>query len=161
MIICPPSVTLATAKDAEDLVDLLIENHKENGLADLKLSALWEIVIRGCERQNAMIGIIRGEKKIEGSVGLFRGPWWYSDEEHWIDHWNFVHPDFRKTKHAQHLLDFANWLASQMTEPVLMGVLSDHRTQGKLKLYGRKMRLIGGVFVAGPIKQSGAASAHG
>jgi hypothetical protein len=158
MMICPPSVKLATSADAEEIVELLIVNHAENGLASLKLNAVWQTVVRGCERQDAMIGIIRGESKIEASLGLYRGEWWYSDEQHWIDHWNFVHPDHRKSKHAQHLIDFANWIGSQMKEPVLMGVLSDHRTEGKLRLYGRKMKLIGGLFAAGPLKQSGAAA---
>jgi hypothetical protein len=160
-ITCPAAVKLATSKDAEELVDLLIENHRENGLASLNLESLWEAIVRGCERQDAMIGIIRGPKRIEASAGLYRGPWWFSREQHWIDYWNFVHPDHRKTTHAKMLLEFANWVGSQFSEPVFMGVLSDHRTEAKMKLYGRKLRLVGGTFVAGPVKKSGAAEAHG
>jgi uncharacterized protein YfaA (DUF2138 family) len=51
----------------------------------------------------------------------------------------FVHPDFRAAKggRARKLCEFSKFSAEKLGMPLLIGILSNHRTAGKVKLYGR------------------------
>lgn len=158
MIELPSNVRMARAADASAILDLLVLNHAENGLAPLNVLKVAEDVARGCRQDGAVIGLIEGDTGIEASIGLYIYDWWYSDAKHWTDHWHFVHPNHRKSTHAKSLITFAKWFAESMQQPVLLGVMSDTRTEGKLKLYGRQLRLIGGIFYHGPLGPSGAAA---
>jgi len=75
--------------------------------------------------------------------------WWYSRHFHCQDLWCFVHPDHRRGKqtYARDLIDFAKWWADQLGMDLIMGVMSLHRAEGKVRLYRRVLPFVGAVFL--------------
>jgi ABC-type transport system substrate-binding protein len=133
----PSEVRLATPADAE-----------LNGLAPIDEPMVRAALDRGISRDRAVIGVIRGAGVIEASVGLYIGNWWYSQNQHCEDLWNFVSEPYRKSEHAKALLQWAKHAASFLEKPLLMGVLSNERTQAKIRLYERQLGpQIGALFV--------------
>jgi ABC-type transport system substrate-binding protein len=127
---------------------LLREMHAENGLAPMDESMVRAALDRGINRDRAVIGVIRGDGVIEASIGLFVGSWWYSQSQHCEDLWNFVSEPYRKSEHAKSLLQWAKYAAGFLEKPLLMGVLSNERTQAKIRLYERQLGpQIGALFV--------------
>jgi hypothetical protein len=64
---------------------------------------------------------------------------WYTKEPHLEELWAFVRPEFRKSRNAQALVEFAKALAVELKRPLLIGVLSSHRTEQKVRMYRRKL----------------------
>jgi hypothetical protein len=144
-------VRLAIPSDETEMMGFLRDMWTENGMARLYPDKVRNFLRRGLVRDNALIGVIRGPKEIEASVGLFIGEWWYSDEQHVEDFWNFVREPYRRSDHAKALLDFARWAGEQLQRALLMGVLSDERTAAKVRLYQRKFgQPKGAIFVIKP-----------
>jgi GNAT superfamily N-acetyltransferase len=64
---------------------------------------------------------------------------WYTSDAHLEELWAFVRPQFRRSKNAQALIEFAKALAVELKRPLLIGVLSSQKTEAKVKLYQRKL----------------------
>lgn len=147
-------VQIAEGKVWEDgLFDLLMLMHAENGMAPVNKDKTREVLQRGLMRHRAIIGAIGSPEKVEGAVGLYVGQWWYSDEHHIEDLFNFVHPNHRRSDHAKSLLAFATRVSDQLGSPLLMGVLSTERTAAKVRLYERRLphEMAGAIFFHRPV----------
>ena len=126
--------------------------HAENGMpfAPLDDNKVRAVLRRGINRDQGVIGVIRGKDYIEASIGLFVGTWWYTDPEHTHleDFWCFVHPEHRRSHHAKDLLAFAKWASHKLKYPLLVGVLSNERTAQNVRLYARQLgQPAGALFV--------------
>lgn len=141
-------IRTAQPDDAPAIMDLLRLMHAENGLAPLDEAKVGVMLAQGLARQLAMVGVIGDPGALEATVGLFVCELWYSSALHLEDRWNFVHPDHRAgTLHAPNLIAFAKSSAQRMGIPLLMGITSAHRTEGKVRLYERQMgSAIGALF---------------
>lgn len=149
---CPTTVKCARSTDEEPLMSFLRLMHAENGMAPIDEPKVRGILRRGITRDQGLIGVIRGAERIEGSVGLFAGCWWYTADQnrHLEDLWCFVHPAHRRSAHAKELLAFSKWAAQELGIPLLMGVLSNERTAPKVRLYTRQLgQPTGALFVIG------------
>lgn len=144
------SVRVATPADEPRLAELLRMMHQENGVAPLAEDLMQQAMRRGLSRDHAVVGVIEEGDRLLASVGLFIGRWWYSHSEHLEDLWNFVHPDARRKPMARPLVEFAKSCADALEMPLLMGVLSDERTQAKVRLYQRQLPFVGAVFLYRP-----------
>ena len=51
----------------------------------------------------------------------------------------FIHPDFRSAKggRARKLCEFSKQVSDSLGIPLIIGVLSSHRTAGKVRMYQR------------------------
>jgi GNAT superfamily N-acetyltransferase len=96
-----------------------------------------------------LVGII-GEpgKKIEGAVLLRTSQMWYSDEWMIEEKAIFVDPEFRSAKggRARKLCEFSKKVADDLGIPLIIGVLSNHRTEAKVRLYERQFGPPAGAF---------------
>src|SRR5579859_4103655 len=118
---CPDGIRRATLRDVPALLDLLRLEHAESGFGRFSPERTLAAIGRGIDNDFATIGIIHGNKEpIEASIGLFIGGFWNSSTQNLHDLWCFVHPNHRKTKHAQLLVDFAKWAAAELNRPLLM-----------------------------------------
>lgn len=92
--------------------------------------------------------------KIVGTMGLLVTQFWYSDE--WIvqEMWTFVHPDHRRSHHAKNLLMLAVGAGKQLGMPLVAGVTSTERTEGKCRLYRRHMTPFGAFFISNAHKDA-------
>lgn len=145
------TVRLAFPSDEESLVDLLRLKHVEDGVGSFDENRVRLTVHRGIARDFAMVGVIRGKERVEASIGLFVGGWWYSSDENLSDLWCFVHPEHRKSTHAKSLIEFAKWAATQLDRPLLMAALANETTARKVQLYERQFgKPAGSIFLLRP-----------
>ena len=82
---------------------------------------------------------------------------WYSEEANLEELFIFVKPEHRKTKNAIELMNFAKWCSETSNLPLFIGVISNERTQGKVRLYKRQFsEPVGSFFVYKSNGRSGA-----
>lgn len=146
----PFGVAMAKPGDEEDIFDLLMLLHDENGLYTVDPAKVREVIRLGTARQGGMIGIIRGPERIEASIGLVLSQLWYTDAWQLSERWWFVHPEHRRTTHAKNLLRFAKWCSDNMNVPLMVGVVANDRTEAKVRLVGRQIGHVGGFFLHDP-----------
>ena len=147
-------VVIATPEWEEGIYKLLVEMHQETALASLDEAKSRWWIRKGLNRDKAIVGAIGTPDRVEASIGLFVGNFWYapSDDVHLEDHWNYCGQEYRKSRHAHAMLDWARQVQTAMGMPVILGVLSTKRTQAKVELFKRaigKDSMVGGIFVMG------------
>jgi hypothetical protein len=131
-------VRIATLADRDAMIDFLRVAHSENGVAPLSEAKMLRALDRGLARDLSVIGIIATPNRVMASIGLYCHEWWYSERVFWEDFWNFVRPDHRKSTYANDLLDFSKMIAVSLEMDLLIGVLSEERTEAKVHMYQRK-----------------------
>jgi hypothetical protein len=150
----PSRVRIAGAGDRESLWDQLLSAAADNAVAPINPEKVAIKLDDMIARHNAIAGVIDGYTGFAGSVGLCFARQWYTDDWHIEDLWCFVHPDYRRglqnKGHLKALIDFSVWWADQLGLPLFMGVLSDHRALGKIRLYQRLLPQAGAVFAHRP-----------
>ena len=150
----PTRVRIAVESDRERLWSQLMLAAQENAMAPVYQECLEPVIDNMISRKSGIAGVIDGTTAFAGSVGLTFAQFWYSKEWHVEEMWCFVHPDYRRGQqnkgHAKALLDFAIWWANEMGMPLLMGVLTETRTEGKVRLYKRSLPMRGALFLHRP-----------
>jgi N-acetylglutamate synthase-like GNAT family acetyltransferase len=142
-----PGVRPAVPEDEEPIYQMLLKLHTENGLFPVAENKVREVIRTATERRYGLIGVIEGEKELEASVGLELSQWWYTDEWCLSEKWNFVLPQYRKSLHAQNLIEYAKWSARAMGVPLQMGIITTKQTEAKVRLYERRMQNVGALFM--------------
>jgi len=109
----------------------------------------WDTGPRGA------IGVIGPVGALEGLSFILLGEFWYTRNKNLEEIIVFVDPSFRQSNHAR---AFINWmkLQSEITGlPLITGVMSNHRTEGKCRLYGRMLPKLGEFYAYFGSKGSG------
>ena len=140
-------VRLATPKDEEKILDLLMLMHEENGLFEMDNDSVREMVRKVLNRENGIIGVIDGEEEIEAAVCLVIDKLWYAKTWCLNDVFNFVAPKYRRSTRAKFLISFAKSYSDQVGIPLLMGIVSNVRTEAKIKLLERQLQKAGAFFI--------------
>ena len=134
------TVRVATPDDVHGLMDLSLMASDENGFVPPDPKKLLEELWPALHLNGGICGVI-GEpgKPFEGGILLRTCKLWYSDTMVLEERGVFVHPDFRSAKggRARKLCEFGKVAAATMKMPLLVGVLSNSRTEGKVRLYER------------------------
>jgi hypothetical protein len=141
------TVRLAVPKDEENILNLLTLMHEENGLFEMDDQSVRDMVRRVLNRENGIIGVIDGEDGIEAAVCLVIDKLWYAKTWCLNDVFNFVAPKYRRSTRAKSLISFAKNYSDQVGIPLLMGIVSNVRTEAKIKLLERQMRKAGAFFI--------------
>ena len=140
-------VRLATPKDEEKILDLLMLMHEENGLFEMDNDSVREMVRKVLNRENGIIGVIDGEEEIEAAVCLVIDKLWYAKTWCLNDVFNFVAPKYRRSTRAKSLISFAKSYSDQVGIPLLMGIVSNVRTEAKIKQLERQLQKAGAFFI--------------
>ena len=119
-------------------MELCRELHVENGIFPLNEDKVRAMLRRAFDRQGGIIGAIGDSGKIEGLIYMLVSTFWYSDQPHLEELFAFVVPEYRKTKNAIELMKFAKWCSDRSGFPLIIGVISNERTEGKIRLYQRQ-----------------------
>jgi GNAT superfamily N-acetyltransferase len=155
----PSIVRKATPDDYGECWRLLMESHEENGLftvshrkvAWLVNRIIWpEHIPFGDTGTRGILGVIGSNKHLEGFLLLTIGSFWYSDDWHIEEYSVYVHPDHRRSGHAQAFLQWMKLQVELQQLPLLTGILSTHRTEAKCRLYQRTLPKIGEFFFLAP-----------
>lgn len=141
-----PIVRKADINDEPELMEMCKELHRENGLFPMSDDKVRQYLRRAFNRHGAIIGVIGERGKIEGSIYMLIGGFWYSDEWHLEELWSYVRPQYRKSNNAKELINFAKRCSDDLAIPAVIGIISNDRTKAKVQLYQRQLGTAFGAF---------------
>jgi len=141
-------VRVAGPEDFQGIMELARLLNKENSVFPMNEEKVAEAVIPSLWRDGGIMGVIGKPEKIEGLVLLRIHSQWYSDGEFLEEMCVYVHPDYRSVKggRARKLIEFAKKVSEELKLPLMIGVLSNSRTDAKVKLYERQFGEPAGSF---------------
>jgi hypothetical protein len=139
-------VRLATPADGDEILAICQEVHEEIGIFKICERKVREAIDEALLNRGGIIGVIGAPGNIEGCIMLRIGQLWYADEWMLEERFSFVRPQYRKSRNAIYLVDFAKQCALDLNLQLLIGIVSDERTQAKVKLYERKISKPCGAF---------------
>jgi GNAT superfamily N-acetyltransferase len=142
-------VRIGTPEDVDDIMELALSACDENGFVEPNPAKLLNEIWPALNLHYGLVGVI-GPKgtKPEGAVLLRIGAMWYSDNEVLEEKAIFIHPDYRSAKggRARRLCEFSKQVADSLGIPLIIGVLSNNRTEAKVRLYERQFGKPSGAF---------------
>lgn len=141
------AVRPAVPQDEDKIVSMISLLHDENGLFPLSEKKVREYMQRYFRQEGALIGVIGDVGDPVASVYLEIGQPYYSEAWFLNEAWNFVHPDFRRSDYAKKLIGWAKDVSETMKLPLMMGIVSNHRTEAKVRLYEKQVEKAGAFFV--------------
>lgn len=153
------NVRVAKIDDFDEVWRLFLHAYEENAILPLsERKAAWHIK-RALEPEKiapddtgmrGVIGVIGDPGDLEAAVFLTIGSYWYTEHLHIEEYVLLVDPLYRKSGHAKTMI---HWMEQQVREvglPLVTGILSNHRTEAKCRLYGRLLPKSGEFFVVKP-----------
>ena len=133
-------VRIATPDDLDQIMSLAMMMQQEIGIADANPHKILSEIYPSLHLDGGLVGVIGPKERIEGGILLRFGTLFYSDEKVLEEKGLFIHPECRSAKggRARKLCEFAKQTSDSIGLPLLIGVLNDVRTKGKLRLYERQ-----------------------
>lgn len=113
---------------------------EENGLLPMDVSKTLAEIYGALQGHGGVVGVVEGpDGMIEAAVLLRLDTMPYSAESLLVERAVYVHPDYRAARggRASRLLEFAKEVATYLEIPLLIGELSNDRTEAKRRLYER------------------------
>ena len=142
-------VRIATLDDMDEIMKLAMAACEENGFLNPNPGKLAAEIWPALRQDNGICAVIGtpGER-IEGLVLLRIGNMWYSDNLVVEEKAIFIYPEFRSAKggRAKKLCEFSKKVADTLGIPLIIGVLSNHRTEAKVRMYERQFGKPSGAF---------------
>jgi len=142
-------IRLATVPDLDEIMKLAIAASGENSFLKASPARLAAEIWPALNLDHGLCGVIGKENgSIEGAVLLRIGTMWYSDSIVLEERAIFIDPVHRSAKggRARKLCEFSKKVSDTLGIPLLIGVLSNARTQGKIKMYERQFGPQAGAF---------------
>lgn len=144
-------VRLATWADEPDVLDICRDLHKENGVFEISEPKLRAMLKRAFDRENGLVGVIGRPGELEAIMFLVISTLWYSDQFVMEELFSFVRPEYRRSAHAKTLIEWAKKCSDAVKLPTIIGVLSNTRTEAKVRLYQRQLgKPVGAYFIHVP-----------
>lgn len=143
------SVRVGTVADIHVLMELAMMGGEENGFVAPSSKQMLAELYPLLARENGVVGLIGAPgERLQGAVVLRICKMWYSDDYIVEERAIFIHPDYRNAKggRARKLVEFSKKIADGLDLPLLIGVLSNSRTEGKVRLYERQFGAPAGAF---------------
>jgi hypothetical protein len=142
-------IRIGTAADMDGIMQIAMAACEENGFLNPNPARLAAEIWPALHQDHGICGVI-GEPGgvIEGVVLLRIGQMWYSDTMIVEEKAIFIHPDFRNAKggRAKRLCEFSKKVADELGIPLIIGVLSNSRTEAKVRMYERQFGKPSGAF---------------
>jgi GNAT superfamily N-acetyltransferase len=142
-------IRIATPEDVHTVMELALSACDENGFVNPNPQKLLAEIWPALNRDHGLVGIISTPGgKAEGAILLRIGAMWYSDDQVLEEKAIFIHPEYRSAKggRARQLCEFSKQVADGLGIPLIIGVLSNQRTEAKVKLYERQFGKPSGAF---------------
>jgi hypothetical protein len=142
-------IRIGTPEDLDGCMELALMACRENGFVNPNPRKMLEDFWQALNMENGLVGLIGKEgEKIEGGILLRIGTMWYSDEPVLEEKAIFIHPDYRSARggRARRLCEFSKQAAKSLGVPLIIGVLSNQRTEAKVRLYERQFGRPTGAF---------------
>lgn len=146
-----PDVRLAELSDLPELMRLTQIACEEDGQHSYDPEKVLGVLRLHFEKRGGIIGVI-GEKgeELKGYLIMTISPVWYSQDYHIQELSLFVAPDHRRSNYAKQFMQFSKQTSEIMNLDLTIGVLSNERTEAKVRLYKRQFPSAGAFFVYHP-----------
>jgi GNAT superfamily N-acetyltransferase len=141
-----PVVRTAIQEDIPSLLNLGRMLHEENAISDWSEDCIRAAVNKAVAGDRSLMAVIGPVGRPVAMIHLFIGNFWYSRNPHLEELYTYVHPAHRRSNYAKMLIEFAKRAADQLKMPLLIGVVSNHRTDAKIALYKRRLGPISGAY---------------
>lgn len=142
-------VRVGTPEDLDQVMEMAIMVCRENGIFEPNTNKILADIWPSLHRELGLVGVI-GEpgEQLEGFVLLRMGTMWYADAPILEEKTIFVHPKYRKASggRARKLVRFSKQVADELEMPMIIGVLSNTRTNSKIRLYESEFGTSSGAF---------------
>ncbi len=163
---CRPcgSVIVRTGQpqDMPAVMAMAYEVAKENGIVQMDEQKVVQEFWPALNLDEGIVGIIGGRDAAEGFILLRVARQWYSSDPTLEERVAFVREAYRSKNagNARKLCEFAKRTAETLRLPLTIGILSNQRTEAKVKLYRRVFGEPAGAFwlVNGQTGRIGAAN---
>lgn len=144
-------VRMADLSDEPELMRLTrlaCEEDAQHSYSPQKVNAFLHLHFN---KQGGIVGVI-GDKdeEIRGYLLMMITEVWYSSDYHVQELSLFVSPPHRRSNYAKQLMSFAKRTSDALNLDLTIGVLSNHRTLPKVRLYQRQFPQKGAFFVYHP-----------
>lgn len=138
----PGRVKIAEKDDEEAVMALCKQLWRENGIFSMDDAKVRATLHKAFDRDGGILGIIKDDVtgKLEAMIYMMVSTFWYSNDAHLEEVFCYVSPIYRKTNNAVELMKFAKWCTDQSGLPLIIGVISNERTEGKVRLYKRQFQ---------------------
>lgn len=144
MLQMPENVRAAVPEDEDALIELCRELHAENAPHSFSVDKVREVIRQATRPSNyhntiRCIGVI-GEPKapLQGAIHLVGHQDWYTEDWSLFEVFNFVRQPYRAgTTNARDLVAWACCISDGLRMKMLIGIISNHRTEAKMRLYQR------------------------
>lgn len=132
-------VRKATPADAPELMEMCRELHRENAMFAMDETKVSDMLKRAFDGRGAIIGALGPTGEIQGAIYLLVSSFWYSSD--WIleELYSFVREPYRRSTNAKELVNFGKRCSDELGIPLVIGVVSNIRTQAKVGLYRRQL----------------------
>jgi hypothetical protein len=143
------TIRLGEPGDLGEIMELAKISTDENAFLPPSMAKIATKMWSLLHRDHGLVGVVEGpDGKIDGVVLLQIGEVWYSDTIIVEELVVFVHPDRRSAKggRARRLAKLTKKVADDLMMPLLIGVLSNARTKGKVRMYQREFGEPSGAF---------------
>lgn len=140
------TVRVAMPDEEEDIMQICRELHEENGLFEIDESMVRNMLRRAFARQGGIIGVIGKPGAIEAVLFMIVSNFWYSTQPHLEELFSYCRPQYRRSGHAKSLVAFAKRCSDELHMPLVIGIVSNIRTEAKVRLYRRQLSEPAGAF---------------
>lgn len=152
----PVTVRVATIDDEQDVYDLLLLWWKEHAahvapIAPERLAHDIKLCTR--ENQGTVAVVDDNDGRPVGVILMVLTQWSFSNAWFIRELYTFVHPDHRKSRHAQDLVQFGKWSADEWSRQfgyqmhIVISVLTQDQIAPKIRFFRRFLTQMGAGFL--------------
>ncbi len=153
---CNSVVRVAKPADRQEVWRLFLQSHNENGQFTLAPEKVDWIMSRALNPEmipdwdtgaRSVIAVIGPPGALEALALMSVDTYWYTNERHLGEYLVYVDPEQRKSGHARALVEWMKHQSDITGLPLLTGVISNTRTEAKVRLYRRLVPYVGAFFL--------------
>ena len=143
-----PLVRTAQPDDEEGIMVLSRLIHQEIGMFNLNEDKVRNMIRPLLYKHLGIIGVVGKKDNLEAMILLRVATNWYSDTPFLEEMSVFVKPEFRNAtvSRVHTMIEFAKKAADGLDLPLMIGVLSNQRTNAKVELYEKHFGVPAGAF---------------
>ena len=135
--------------DVDAMMEIALMACEENAVTRADPGKLLRDIWPALNLDHGIVGII-GHDPIEAAILLKTEPFWYAPDDApcLIERAIYVHPNYRVSPvgRARLLCEWAKDVSRTLELPLIIGILSSHRTEAKVRLYQRQFGEPAGVY---------------
>jgi hypothetical protein len=140
-----PKVRIARPEDEEGIMAMCRNLHSENGLFSFNDDKVRALIRRCFNKEMVIVGVI-GDDVIQASICMMMTDYYYTDDWHLGELWNYVDPGFRNSRNAEALIEFGKACAVKIGLPFITGIITNKHMAGKVRLYRKLLGYPSGAF---------------